>query len=220
MVCFTIQVILCSFPRGGMSGALNLVPDPTVNPNFQFVSVTTNSARSYYDALQLKFQRRLSRGLQSLASYTFSHSIDNTSTDAVANYLNTPGGGSYQSVDRGDSDFDIRHSFTAGVTYDLPSPGAQRVVRTILGSWSLDTLVIARSAPPDDVVGAIYFAAGTALYPRPNINPGMPFVLYGSQNPGGKIFNKAAFTAPPKGQQGYARVCSNTVFNFVKWQGE
>ena len=26
MVRFTIQVILCSFPRGGMSGALNLRP--------------------------------------------------------------------------------------------------------------------------------------------------------------------------------------------------
>jgi hypothetical protein len=30
----------------------------------------------------------------------------------------------------------------------------------------------------------------------------MPLVLYGSQYPGGKIFNKAAFTAPAAGQQG------------------
>ena len=30
----------------------------------------------------------------------------------------------------------------------------------------------------------------------------MPLVLYRSQYPGGKIFNKAAFTAPPVGQQG------------------
>ncbi len=39
------------------------------NPNFQFVSVTDNSATSDYHALQLRFQRRLSRGLQGLASY-------------------------------------------------------------------------------------------------------------------------------------------------------
>jgi hypothetical protein len=37
---------------------------------------------------------------------------------------------------------------------------------------------------------------------RPNVNLGVPLVLYGSQYPGGKIFNQAAFTPPPKGQQG------------------
>src|SRR5260370_7802782 len=67
--------------------------------------------------------------------------------------------------------------------------------------WSVDTFVIARSAPPVDVVGAIFFAAGTVLYPRPNVNPGVPLVLYGSRYPGGKIFNRAALTPPPKGQQ-------------------
>jgi hypothetical protein len=180
----------------------NLVPDPTVNPNFQFVGVTENTARSYYNALQLKFQRRLSRGLQALASYTFSHSIDNASTDALGNYLNTPGGGDYQVVDRGNSDFDIRHSFTAGVTYDLPSPETQKFIHAALSGWSLDTFVLARSEPPVNIVGAIYFAAGTALYPRPNLNPGVPLELFGSQYPGGKIFNAAAFSQPPVGQQG------------------
>ncbi len=173
-----------------------------VNPNFPFVSLTNNTARSYYHAAQLKFQRRLSQGLQALASYTFSHSIDNASTDAFANYINTPGGGPYQAMDRGDSDFDIRHAFTAGVTYDVPTPGSQKFLHTAFGGWSLDTFVIARSAPPVDVVGAIYFAAGTALYPRPNVNPGVPLVLYGSQYPGGKIFNSAAFSEPTPGTQG------------------
>jgi hypothetical protein len=53
-----------------------------VNPNFSFIGLTNNSATSNYQALQVKFQRRLSRGLQGLASYTFSHSIDTASTDA------------------------------------------------------------------------------------------------------------------------------------------
>jgi hypothetical protein len=51
-------------------------------------------------------------------------------------------------------------------------------------------------------MGAVFFAAGTALYPRPNVVPGKPFELYGSQYPGGKIFNSAAFSEPPVGQQG------------------
>lgn len=172
------------------------------NPDFQFVSVTSNTASSYYGALQLKFVRRLSRGLQALGSYTFSHSIDTASTDAVAHYLNTPTGGAYPNIDRGDSDFDIRHSFTAGVTYDLPTPAALASLRRIFGGWSVDTFVLARSAPPDNIVGALYFAGGTALYPRPNIVAGVPLVLSGSQYPGGKIFNAAAFSVPPVGQQG------------------
>jgi hypothetical protein len=172
-----------------------------VNPNFQSVILTDNSATSDYHALQLKFQRRLSGGVQATASYTLSHSIDEASTDAFANYLNTPGASGARS-DRGDSDFDIRHAFTAGATYFLPSPASDGVVHAVLGGWSLDAVVFARSAPPVDVVGAIKFGAGTALRSRPNVVQGVPLEISGSEYPGGKIFNPAAFSAPPAGQQG------------------
>jgi hypothetical protein len=66
----------------------------------------------------------------------------------------------------------------------------------------LDSFFLARSAPPADIVGAIFFAGGTALYPRPNLEPGIPLELFGSQYPGGKVFNKAAFSAAPPLQQG------------------
>jgi len=186
-----------SFTYIGALGRDLLRPTNLTNPNknFQFVSVTSNTARSYYDALQVKFQRRLSRGLQALSSYTFSHSIDNASTDAVANYLNTPGGGSYQSTDRGNSDFDIRHSFTAGITYSVPTPGTNTSVRAVLGGWSVDSFILARSAPPDNIIGSIYFAGGTALASRPNLISGVPLELFGPQYPGGKIFNNTIPTA-------------------------
>jgi Carboxypeptidase regulatory-like domain/TonB dependent receptor len=172
------------------------------NPDFQSVNITSNTATSDYQALQVKFQRRLSHGLQALASYTFSHSIDNASTDAFANYLNTPASIANPSIDRGNSDFDIRHSFTAGVSYSLPTPGWNKFARATLGGWSVDAFVLARSAPPVNVVGAITFVGGIDLYPRPNVVPGVPQVLYGSQYPGGKIFNAAAFTPALPGQQG------------------
>jgi hypothetical protein len=53
-----------------------------------------------------------------------------------------------------------------------------------------------------DVVSGVVFADGIALYPRPNVVAGKRLVLYGSQYPGDKILNVAAFTAPPTGQQG------------------
>ena len=170
------------------------------NPSFQSVAVTDNSATSDYHALQIKLQRRLSRGLQGLASYTFSHSIDIASSDAISN-PNTVATIANPQIDRGNSDFDIRHSFTAGATYDLPFPRSQKIAYAILNGWSLDGFVLARSAPPVNIVGATFFAAGTVLSPRPNVNPGVPLELFGPQYPGGKIFNRAAVSATPAGAQ-------------------
>ena len=172
------------------------------NPDFLFVNVTSNTATSDYHALQVKFERRLSKGLQALASYTWSHSIDIASTDAFANYLNTPGFIGDPNIDRGDSDFDIRNSFTAGVTYNLPRPGSNKASSAVLGGWSVDSFVLARSAPPVNVIGGYSFAAGTAIRYRPNGNPGVPLEFFGSQYPGGKIFNETAFTPAPAAQQG------------------
>ena len=185
----------CSLTYVGAAGrkllrAINLY---NPNPNFQFINVTTNTATSDYNALQARYQRRLSHGLQALVSYTWSHSIDIASTDAFSNYLNAPGFVSDPSVDRGDSDFDVRHSLTAGVAWNLP------------GGWSVDSFALARSAPPVNVIGGYSFVGGTVVRFRPNVNPGVPMVLYGSQYPGGKAFNKAAFSAPANGQGNSSR---------------
>src|SRR5271156_3064570 len=188
------------------------------NPNFGFVDVTSNSATSNYNALQLKFERRLSHGLQALASYTWSHSIDIASTDAFANYLNTPSSVANPNIDRGNSDFDIRHAFTAGVTYNLPPPESSKIAHGAFGGWSVDSFIFARTAPPVNVVGGLVFADGIALYPRPDVVPGVPLVLYGSQYPGGKAFNPAAFTPPPTAQQGdFGR---NVLRGFGAWQAD
>src|SRR5262249_3284650 len=56
--------------------------------------------------------------------------------------------------------------------------------------------------PPVNIVGATSFAAGTILRYRPNVVPGVPLELFGPQYPGGKIFNAAAFSPAPDGQQG------------------
>lgn len=88
-------------------------------------------------------------------------------------------GKSHPNIDRGNSDFDISNAFTAGVTYNLPSPELNRIAHAALGGWSVDSFIFARTAPPVDLVGAIEFADGIALYPRPDVLPGVPLVLYG-----------------------------------------
>jgi hypothetical protein len=203
-------------------------------PNFQAIELTDNSATSDYHALQLKFERRFSRGLQALASYSFSHSIDIASTDSSANEFNTPGILGSPNVDRGNSDFDIRHSFTGGVTYNLRSPRSQKGFRAVAAGWSVDSFVLARSAPPVDLVSGVVFAGGVALNPRPNLVPGMPLEFFGSQYPGGKAFNNTPgavaggcsdgsqsvgpFCPAPKGRQGdFGR---NVLRGFGAWQAD
>jgi hypothetical protein len=167
--------------------------------------------------MQLKFQRRLSRGLQALASYSLSHSIDIASTDA-GNNRTTPDTLTSPNSDRGNSDFDIRHSFTTGLTYDLPFRSSQKILKVVLGGWSLESFVFARSAPPVDIVGTSFSANGIRLDARPNVVPGVPRELFGGQFPGGKILNRAAFVAAPIGTQG--NLGRNVLRGFAAWQSD
>ena len=171
---------------------------PPTNPNLNGKFVD-NTASSNYNALQVQFERRLSRNLQALASYTWSHSIDDGSAGStfLASNAGAPGN---QNLNRASSDFDIRNSFSAGLTYDVPAPRINAFVKAILRGWSLQSIFQARSAPPVDISDAFsfpYLTGGIVTDVRPDIIPGRPFYLFGSQFPGGRAFNPAAFTDPP-----------------------
>ena len=212
------QLLSLTYVGAAGRDLLRVTPLLNPNPDFPFLDVISNTTSSNYQALQIKLERRLFKGLQALASYTWSHSIDDASTDAYATYLNTPSFIASPSIDRGNSDFDIRHAFTAGVTYNLPSPESNKIAHATLGGWSVDGFIFARTAPPVDVVSGLVFADGIDLYPRPDVVPGVPLVLYQSQYPGGKAFNPAAFTPPPTGQQGdFGR---NVLRGFGAWQAD
>src|SRR6266568_3729121 len=174
-----------------------LLQSPNINspnPNFSAAILVTNAGTSDYNALQLQFQRRLSHGLQALASYFWAHSIDTASAGSSG----VPG--SFASANRGSSDFDIRHAFSAGVTYDLPTPKINALTNVILRGWSLQNVIQARSAPPVDIFYGFlpsHLSNGFLTAIRPDVVPGQTFYVFGSQYPGGKGFNPAAFAAPP-----------------------
>ena len=168
------------------------------NPDFTLVDVVRNEATSDYHALQLQFTRRLSHGLQALASYTYSHSIDIASSDSG---LNASVGFSDPNADRGNSDFDVRHAFSAAVTYDIPVPEWNAAADAVVRGWSVDTIVTARSATPVDVVAGFGFGPFFS-FTRPDLVPGQPLYLDDPGAPGGRRFNPAAFAEPPPGRQG------------------
>jgi hypothetical protein len=184
---------------------------PPANPNVGLADFIDNTAASNYQALQLQFQQRLSRGLQVLTSYTWSHSIDDTSSSYVGNAF-VPGD---NNLNRANSDFDIRHGLTAGLTYDIPAPHGKTFAGAVTRGWSADTFILARSAPPVDLNDSNFrfLEGGFFTNIRPDVVPGESPYLYradcastfralgelvaGQTCPGGMGFNPAAFTNPP-----------------------
>jgi Carboxypeptidase regulatory-like domain/TonB dependent receptor len=168
------------------------------NPNLAYAQLITNAGTSDYNALQLQFHRRLSRGLQALASYSWSHSIDTGSGGSIGNGSNALTGLS-SNLNRGPSDFDIRNAFSTGLTYDVPAPNGNAFVHTVLRGWSTENIIQARSTPPVNVYYGDFYALsnGFLTNSRPDVVAGQPFYLYGPQYPGGKAFNPSAFTSPP-----------------------
>jgi len=171
---------------------------PAAGYNFAAANLTTNAGTSNYNALQLQYQRRLSRGLQAIASYSWAHSIDTGSAGSTGNPSNALAVLNSKS-NVGSSDFDIRHTLNTGITYQLPNLFQNSLASATLHGWSLESILQTRSAPPVN----IYYSAlnaltnGFAAATRPDVVPGVPFYLYGAQFPGGKALNPAAFTSPP-----------------------
>ena len=187
-----------------------------INPKFTSFGLIRNKASSDYNALQTNFQRRLSRGVQALVSYTWSHALDDDSTGFV---LRVP--------QRGNASFDLRHVFAAAVTYDIPGPSSGRFINALFSHWSIDTRVQIQSAPPLDIVARTFTdpVTGESNNVRPNVITGVPFYLDDPSMPGGRIINntiptaaqiaaagcaplaptapaKGAFCSPPVGQSG------------------
>ena len=185
------QVLTASYVGAAGRRLLRLVKyqPPVISSNFTTVTVAKNLDTSDYNALQFQFKRRLSRRLQALASYVWSHSIDTASSDGA---LNPPDAKLSAQSDRGSSDFDVRHAVSAAVTYDLPKSGAGSIGSVIFGGFSLDAIFTARSATPVNILSSRNIGFGTFAF-RPDLVPGVPLYLADSLAPGGRRFNPAAF---------------------------
>jgi Carboxypeptidase regulatory-like domain/TonB dependent receptor-like, beta-barrel len=197
----TNQVISASYvgEAGRQLLQQNTLFDPSpVFVNDSQINLTTNASRSDYQALQVQVQRRMSRGLSALLSYTWSHSTDDVSTELAFDYLPDP------RVDHGASDFDVRHAFNAAFTCEIPARKWKPVVDAILKGWSMDGIFAAKTALPVNVIMERGDSGFTeAILPaRPDSVPGAPLYLRDPILPGGRRINPAAFSVPLQARQG------------------
>jgi len=180
------------------SGKRLLHTETLFDQNPGFLRLVTNRGSSDYRALQVNFQRAFTGALAANVSYVWSQSLDNVSEDSERRVIMTSAN---PELDRGPSDFDIRHYLTGYVSYALPAPLAQGLGNKLFRNWSLDSIFSARSARPLNVVHMFPTSYGVA-YLRPDVVSGTPFYLLDSNAPGGRRLNPAAFLIPSTLEQG------------------
>jgi hypothetical protein len=171
-------------------------------PNANFAGIfylTQNSAFSNYNALEVQYRRPLSGRVQALLNYSYSHSLDNVSDDNVAGPSNTviPSQGDYAS-----SSFDVRHSFSGAILWQLPSTNQLSVLDAIARDWSLDTVIVARSGFPFNALVDLGASEVAGQFTRPDLVPGQPVWVASVQAPGGEMLNPNAFAVPSTVRQG------------------
>jgi len=192
-----------------------VTPTTFYSPNFSSLTIVGNDANSDYDSLQAQFTRNLAHGLQGLLNYTWAHSIDNSSSDGA---VDMPGYVYPANINRGNSDFDIRHSFSGAVTYDIPSIPWNNLATKVLHNWAVSSTFYAHSGLPFDVQISEQNAYGfSQSIRRPDLVPGVPEIINDPTAPGGWRLNPSAF-AIPAATTGQGNMARNSLHGFPAWQ--
>ena len=187
-------------------------------PGVSSVNRLEEAASSIYHGLEFSVRRSVGR-LQLSAAYTFSHSIDDSSSARDPLILN-----SYDVASaRASSNFDQRHQFNLGYVYDLPFFTKPGLTNKLLGGWQWSGITTIQSGTPfsaqNGVIGdnagvanGVPVSEGTAQsYADVIGNPkaGIPNATFNGFGP--LFYNPSAFAAP----QGltFGNVGRNTLVN-------
>ncbi|WP_353069430.1 carboxypeptidase-like regulatory domain-containing protein [Tunturibacter empetritectus] len=199
-------------PPSSSLNTKNIAAAQLIKPYPRFQNVATyrhNSGTTNYNAIEVKAEQRLSRGLSFLFAYTHSKLIDDASSVFSSTVLSSPNTSSLIAADtfrpyleRDSSSGDMPNVTSFSGIYDLPAGRNHRFASTgvgnaLLGGWSLNTILSLQSGMPVTVTQATNnnSFAGFSLQ-RPNIvgNP----KLSGNQRSPAHYFNTAAFATAPQ----------------------
>jgi hypothetical protein len=133
-------------PQSPAEIACNHCEDPTHAPfgtsfpYLNFINKLSGAYHSNYNGLQVTLNQRVSHGLSTTIGYTYSHALDNASSNwSGAGVIDN---GFAPNSYYGNSDFDLRHRFTATVTYALP--GINGFAQMLKG-WQVNSIVTLQS---------------------------------------------------------------------------
>jgi hypothetical protein len=159
------------------------------NPDFGTIISSRNAASSDYNAFQAMYRVRFYNGFQALASYSWSHAIDDVSSDVATGIF-----------DRGNGDFDVRHNLSAAISYDLPKLRRNSFLKALTSDWQLNSIVHVQTGRPINLSAGpngVAVIDGQLIALRPDYVAGADIYIEDPTVPGGRRFNPTAFTDPP-----------------------
>jgi hypothetical protein len=122
---------------------------------FDDINLIESRGKSNYHSLQVRLQQRLTRGLALLTSYTYAKSIDDASNFFTsAGDPNFPQDSQNLRLERGRSNFDVRHRLSASFSYELPFGRGRRflgdggLATTLLSGFQFNGIVTLQSGRP------------------------------------------------------------------------
>ncbi len=142
-----------------------------LNPAFNNIQTVSSTGRSDYKGLQLSLNKRFSQGFMLRAGYVLGQARDDASdfTQALQ-----PQNEYDRAAEFSRSLEDARHRFTLTGMWDLPYRSNQAnagVMRSVLGNWTVSTLITYRSGTPTPVtVGSDVNNDGNSSTDRPFVN--------------------------------------------------
>jgi hypothetical protein len=158
---------------------------------------------SWYNGLEASLTKRFSRGLQFLASYTFSKTLDTDGGDinsTSAGVLPTLGNQNSPQQRWGRASFDRTHRLVLSGVWKLPSP-SHGVERATLGGWSLAAVATVQSGTAltiADTNSKNVFGINRDRAQLTGLCTNGQLVNPGSiQSKLSNYFNKSCFTTPP-----------------------
>jgi outer membrane receptor protein involved in Fe transport len=178
-------------------------------PLWGAIRYLASDGKSYYQSMQVRGERRFSRGFSFLASYTWAHNIDQAyGTNESLPF--TPGGAQNQNCfacERADSGFDYRHRFVTSYLWSIPTPVDWRgPLSFFLKGWNFNGIVTYQTGFPFTVTQSGNTQNTGAGTQRPDYVPGQDPKL---ANPDPSLwFNINAFV---RANNKYGNVGRNTL---------
>jgi hypothetical protein len=173
----------------------------------------TSGASSIFHALQVRVQRRMTRGFAVQGMYIFGKSIDDASSIGGAGGGTVVQDESNLRADRGLSSFDVRHRVILNGSYEFPFGDRKRwlskdsFLAHVFGDWQLSGNAIVQSGNyfTPRVLGSAINNSGTGANQSERADfTGLPISLPSDQQTAAHFFNTLAFVDPPPGSFGDA----------------
>lgn len=198
------------------------VPQRSPFPNFGRIQLVDNGNVGSYNSLAAKVSRRFTNGLTYLMSYTYSKSMDtSTSIRTLGGDTLFPQNSYCRSCERALSSHDNRHRWVGSVLYDIPIGKGKKIdlgnpfVHGVIGGWQIGSIITLQSGFPFTITQSGDPSNTGGQFDRP-IATGVA-LNDGFDRTASVWFNKAAFTRTPDGQFGNVGRNTGTSPGIASW---